>query len=657
MIMHPRFACLSLLVLTVSCGEISDPSLNAVSDLVDKAETPSQTVSTSITEPLADRFASAARNPRRASDRASASLTGTPSQEHREVYFGDLHIHTSFSADAYIMGVRSTPDDAYRFARGKTIRHDLGFPVRLRRSLDFAAVTDHAEYLGQAAHADLDLPSTRGSLSALVKSGEKFAITKAWLETSLFTALGGQNFSTPDEALNLAAWQAIIDAAERHNRPGVFTTFVGYEWSAWGANNREHLHRNVLFRGSEVSALPFSALDSENPEDLWRFLERETKAGRPAIAISHNANLSAGRMFAPTEYAGGALSAEYASLRNRIEPLSEIFQIKGQSETHPLLSSDDDFADFEIADLSFFSRASSSSVKGSYARDALLAGLASFKDSGFNPFRFGMIGSSDSHNASSPVEEDNYHGKLPMLDGSAGLRTNKATYIPNRFAPARRWGSGGLAAIWAEENTREALFDALQRREVYATSGPRIRLRVCADWRIKLEGSNRKEQLVPDDRCRIPMGAILRARSPVATPKLFVDTRKDPDGANLDRIQIVKGWIDEKGNAREKVFDVAGSDGRRPDPGSSRLPPIKNTVDARKASYDNSVGARALSATWEDPSFSSSQPSFYYVRVLEIATPRWSTYDAVKLGTEPMHPVSIQERAVSSPIWYEPTDP
>ncbi|MEM7691057.1 MAG: DUF3604 domain-containing protein [Pseudomonadota bacterium] len=639
------------LVSLGGCEKIADPSLDATREL-DPVQQTTTASATAVEQ--------------------SAAATNAPGlgAGSKRVFFGDLHIHTSFSADAYIMGVRSTPDDAYRFAQGKSIEHALGFPVRLRRPLEFAAVTDHAEYLGQAASAGLDIPSTRDSLERVIKTGDRLKITKAWLETSLFTALDGLSFPQQEPTVNLAAWRSIIDAAERHNRPGEFTAFIGYEWSAWGDSNREHQHRNVIYRGAGVSTQPFSALDSEDPEALWRFLAKEAAEGREAIAISHNANFSAGRMFAKRSYSGETLDTGYAALRNRFEPLSEIFQIKGQSEAHPLLSRGDEFANFEVTSMSFFRRESKASLKGSYARSALLSGLWFSRETGFNPFQFGMIGSSDSHNASSPVEEDNYHGKLPMLDGTAGLRTNQATFVPNRFTPARRWGSGGLAAVWAEENTRESLFDAMQKREVYATSGPRMRVRFVGAFidsfvdrfvdnsadslDVESEQPNRAEITNPAFDSGTPMGGLLRPTGESSSPSFLLSALKDPLGANLDRLQIIKGWVDAEGVTHERVFDVAGSGQRRLDPQTHRLAPIENTVDALRGRYRNTVGAKMLNTVWTDPDFDRTQTSFYYARVLEIPTPRWSTYDAVALRIKPMQPVSIQERAVTSPIWYVP---
>jgi hypothetical protein len=575
--------------------------------------------------------------------------------ETRNAFFGDLHIHTSLSTDAYVMGVRAMPEDAYRFARGGTIEHAAGYAIRLSRPLDFAAVTEHSEYLGQARQAELDLPTTRRTLRSLLLDGSRAEVTRAWFETMMFQRDGGFGFAANvvDEGVNRAAWQEVIDAAERHNVPGRFTTFIGYEWSADGGDISVHMHRNVIFASRNVPDVPFSSLHSNRPEDLWAFLARQNAIGNHALAISHNANLSDGGMYAASDSNGAPLTADYAAMRNRHEPLSEILQIKGSSATHPLLSPLDEFADFEIASVAEADAEQNiESLRGSYMRDALRTGIEHQAAQGFNPFRFGVIGASDSHNASSPVEEDRYHGKLPMLDGSAALRTDAATLLPAGITPATGWGSGGLAGVWAEENTRASLFAALTRKETFATSGPRITVRLFGGW------DYHKEMLASDDLLArayeqgVPMGGNLTGNRRSQAPTFLVTALKDPNGANLDRIQIIKGWTDAQGASHEQVFDVAWSDARQPIDG--RLPAVGNTVDAAHATYTNDIGSAALNGYWKDEAFDPRQPAFYYARILEIPTPRWSTYDARVLGRAPSAPVAIQERAITSAIWYQP---
>ncbi|MFK7733332.1 MAG: DUF3604 domain-containing protein, partial [Pseudomonadales bacterium] len=402
----------------------------------------------------------------------------------RQLFFGDLHIHTSLSTDAYVFGVRSLPEDVYTFARGGTIEHGAGYPIKISRPLDFAAVTDHAEYMGQARLANLDVPTNQRPLRELLLEGSRLTISLAWAKSTGFIADKGFGFGIDkrDPSINKAAWQMTIDAAEKFNDPGVFSSFIAYEWSAFAGPSSVHIHRNVIYRSSNVSELPFSYLDSDKPEELWDFLEEETEAGRRAFAIPHNANLSNGLMYRRVDSDGKILSQDYADKRSRFEPISEILQVKGSSETHPLLSSLDEFADFEIAGLGVNEGEGLDGIKGSYARDALRLGLELSHSEGFNPYNFGVIGASDSHNASSPVEESNFHGKLPMMDGTAGLRTDEATLLPAGLNPVTRWGSGGLAGVWATENTRASLFDAMARKETFATSGPRINIRFFAGW-------------------------------------------------------------------------------------------------------------------------------------------------------------------------------
>ena len=383
-------------------------------------------------------------------------------------------------------------------------------------------------------------------------------------------------------------------------------------------------------------------------------LRAERALGRRVMAIPHNPNLSEGLAYRIADETGKRLESLSPVDRSELEPLSEILQIKGSSETHPLLSSLDEFADFEIAGTVPGRDMTMTSVKGAYARDALRSGISMSHSEGFNPLKFGVIGSSDSHNATSPSDEKGYTGKLPMMDGSAGLRTGAAGLGLNMMTPARKWGSGGLAGVWAAENTREALFDAMQRRETFATSGPRIVVSVFASWDFPSQTAKSSNfDAIARDK-GVPMGSILVASGENEAPEFVVVAERDPMGANLDRIQMIKGWVDAKGESQERIYDVAWSGDRVIDSVTKRLTPVGSTVDAAAATFDNSIGLPQLRAQWKDPDFDASQEAFYYARVLEIPTPRWSTYDAVQLGTKPMAPVSIQERAISSAIWYQP---
>ena len=587
--------------------------------------------------------------------------TETPSvinyNPNRQAFYGDLHIHTGLSTDAYIFGVRSQPEDVYIFAKGGVIEHGAGYPIQINKPLDFAAVTDHAEYLGQARLANLDFPTTQQALSDLLLNENLFTITLAWLSSGQQMSTNG--FSPGGEAINTQinkdAWQMTIDAAERHYQPGLFTSFIGYEWSADAGDISAHLHRNVIYRTNDVADIPFSSLDSSRPEDLWQFLHKQNQLGKVAMAIPHNANFSRGFMYASLDSEGKPLTTEYAAMRRRYEPITEIMQIKGSSETHPILSSEDDFANFELLGESLFTQSSlPTSMKGSYMRDALRTGMEMSHSEGFNPFKYGVIGASDSHNASSPSDESNYSGKLPLLDGSAGLRTGEALLLPDGINPVTRWGSGGLAGVWAEANTRESLFDALQRKETFATSGPRIKVRFFGGWGFNKDLLNQQDFVSQAYAKGVPMGGELSSAAAGAIPSFIIMAAKDPDGANLDRVQIIKAWVDDNGDSHEEVIDIAAADSRQIDPKSGKLAAVGNTVQAQEPSYSNTIGGALISTHWIDDDFNPNQHAFYYVRVLEIPTPRWSTYDAVTLGTTPMEPVSIQERAISSAIWYKP---
>ncbi|MEZ5502743.1 MAG: DUF3604 domain-containing protein [Halioglobus sp.] len=569
----------------------------------------------------------------------------------RNLYWGDLHIHTSFSTDAYTNGVRATPDDAYTFARGGEIEHAAGYGIRMARPLDFAAVTDHSEYLGVVRATKPDLPLSRRGLRERLLNDGRIGITLAFAQSLLGFNL--QDAIVPGwQDISRGAWREEIAAAERNYDPGRFTTFIGYEWSSMPGDR--NLHRNVIYRGDNVPRLPFSSVDSEDPRALWVALEQQRKQGMENFAIPHNGNVSDGRMYDKVMFDGKPMDATYARTRMKNEPLSEIFQVKGSSETNPLLSDEDEFAGFEIYDTLLSMSQATSKAKGSYARDALRTGLEMSHNEGFNPYRFGVIGSSDGHNAASSVDENNYFGKLPLLDGSAALRMGLASYMPTTMPGGKRWSAAGLAAVWAEENTRESLYDAMRRKETYATSGPRMAVRFFGGWNFPPDLLQRRDWIALADEHGVPMGGDLPAGD-AAAPGFAVWAIRDPLGGNLDRIQIIKGWVDEAGKSHEKIFDVAWS-GERTIDSAGHLAPVGNTVDAATATYINSIGAEQLSALWLDPDFDPEEEAFYYARVIEIPTPRWTTFDAVTLGIPAPEPVSLQERAVSSAIWYQPPD-
>ena len=581
----------------------------------------------------------------------------TSTESERRVYWGDLHIHTSLSSDAFTMGVRAVPDDVYRFAKGATIEHGAGYPVTIARPLDFAAVTDHAEYLGQAKLSGLDVPTTRQRLADLLSNENRLTITQAWWEIMSLIRENGFKLDLEgiDPEINKSAWEEIVAAAEQHYEPGVFTTFPGWEWSADAGDVGTHLHRNVIYGGDDLPEIPFSSIDGPTPPDLWVFLRSERAKGRRVMAIPHNPNLSEGLAYRIMGSSGERITELSPGDRSILEPISEILQIKGSSDTHPLLSSLDEFADFEIAGTVPGREMTLTNVKGAYARDALRGGISMAHSEGFNPLKFGVIGSSDSHNATSPSDEKGYTGKLPMMDGSAGLRTGAAGLGLDKMTPARKWGSGGLAAVWAPENTREALFDAMQRRETFATSGPRITVSLFGGWGFPDGAAVASDVDTLGRAYGVPMGGDLPlAPDAGLAPEFIAVAQRDPLGANLDRIQMIKGWVDADGTSHETIFDLAWSDDRDIDPDTGKLSSVGSTVDSKAATYTNEIGVPQLSAQWRDPDFDPRQEAFYYLRVLEIPTPRWSTYDALQLGMEPMEPVAIQERAISSAIWYQP---
>jgi hypothetical protein len=583
----------------------------------------------------------------------------------REVYFGDLHVHTRNSFDAYIFNVRADADAAYRYAKGETIQHAAGYDIRLTDPpLDFVAVTDHAEYLGVLpAIADPNHPFSKVPYAGELFSTDLAVVNAAFRRFSTSIRSGER---MPEFASDLgptrSAWASNIAAAERHNQPGKFTTFIGYEFtSAPGGRN---LHRNVIFATGRAPDAPFSALESQNPEDLWRWLDEQRAAGREALAIPHNSNGSDGRMFERTKWTGEPIDRSWAELRARNEPLTEVTQVKGTSETHPLLSPNDELAGFEIMEYYIGSTDKVTKFAGGYARDALKAGLEIEKSIGANPFKFGLIGSSDTHVAGGAYEEDNYFSKAGVNDafperrGSvrpAEFESWEGYEPPGNVARYSTWGASGLTAAWAEENTRESIYGALRRKETYATTGPRMRVRFFAGYDIA------DASLASPDGVRtaydrgVPMGGDLAGRAS-GSPDFLVWAVRDPSSAPLQRVQIVKAWLDASGRAQEKVFDVACSDGGRVDAATRRCPDNGATVDVRTCAISQDKGDAELSAVWKDPEFQPSQQALYYVRVIENPTCRWSTWDALRAKQEPNPKLekTIQERAYTSPIWYIP---
>ena len=588
-----------------------------------------------------------------------------------QVFFGDTHLHTSFSADAGFAGTVLGPEDAYRFARGEEVVSSTGVRARLRAPLDFLVVADHAENLGLAPLAVAGDPNVLATeygrkIHDMLKAGKGVEAFDDWRKQR---ATGVDPMGGNDKPAR-SAWDVITSAADEHNDPGNFTALIGYEWtSVPGGNN---LHRNVIYRdGKDIARkiLPFSAYDSEDAEDLWEWMaDYEAKTGGKVLAIPHNGNLSNGLMFDDVTFTTKQpLTRDYAVRRSRWEPIYEVTQMKGDGEAHPALSPGDEFADFETWDVGAINAPEAKTpdmLPREYAREVYKRGLQYESKLGVNPFKFGMVGSTDSHTALSTAEENQYFGKITILEPApsherffeivAGRTPNPDGKDIRVFA----WqvSSAGLAAVWAKENTREALWDAMARKEVYATTGSRIAVRVFAGWAFVDGDQDRSNLAQIGYQHGVPMGGDLTAGKAERAPTLIMEAARDPHGANLDRIQVIKGWLDARGNTKERVWDVAVSDHRKIGPNGRCTQAVGNTVNVEEASYTNSIGSAALTAYWRDPEFEPTERAFYYVRVLEIPTPRWTTRDAKVFEREIPDgaPTSIQERAYTSPIWYTP---
>jgi hypothetical protein len=584
---------------------------------------------------------------------AGASSSGA--QEHADdVYFGDMHVHTRYSNDAFAFMTDRSPDDAYRFAKGEPLAHYGSSSIKLQTPLDFLAVTDHAENLGVLqSFLDPNHPQPQDPAVRMARSEDAETRFQAFYEWRKAVAADADtNTIFDDPEATASAWQEIVASADRHYTPGSFTTFAAFEWTA--SINRGNLHRNVIFAQTSDLPLPLPAGDNI-PETLWSYMELHRRHGVDSLAIPHNPNVSDGRMFAHVDSYGEPLTANYAARRNWNEPLVEITQNKGTSETHPALSSNDEFADFELFTELLVSDGKQGKLHGSYVREALISGVQFQQEQGFNPFMPGLIGASDFHSGTSAVEENNMSGMYGATRGATPEQRRNVTSVVT--TPFHYRGASGLTAVWAPENTREALFSALRRREVYATTGTRLRVRFFAGWDYPENLPDRDERTSVGYAGGVPMGRILHASANASderSPRFLVWAEKDPNSGNLDRIQIIKGWTDN-GKGHEKVYNVALSDGRVVAADGS-TPVVGNTVDPVRATYSNDIGDASLAALWEDPDFDPAQQAFYYARVLEIPTPRWTTYDAAALGVEVPEgvPASIQERAYTSPVWYQP---
>ena len=579
--------------------------------------------------------------------------------------WGDTHLHTAISVDAGAFGCKIGPEEAFRFARGEEVTTSTGQRARISRPLDFLVVSDHSEMYGlmpQLLKGDPSILATetgRKWYDAIRKGGDA-AFAAAF---EIIGNLDDRKAAIESPQAVRSAWEANNAAAEKYNEPGRFTAFIGFEWTS--APNGNNLHRVVVFRDGADKAnrtLPYSQYDSPNPEDLWKYMAAyEKETGGRLLAIPHNGNVSGGLMFADVDFTGKPLTKEYAADRSRWEPLMEATQQKGDSETHPFLSPNDEFADFgrwDKVNLTGTAAHKPEMAQFEYARPALKRGLKFEEKLGVNPFKFGMIGSTDSHTAISAVEEDNYFGKVAIYEPNPHRWDHVAvTHKPDPKLNVIGWEmlASGYAGIWAKENTREAIFDAMKRKEAFATTGSRMTVRFFGGWDFDVKDANTRMPAAIGYEKGVPMGGDLRNAPAGKAPMFLAAALKDPLSGNLDRYQIVKGWMDAKGNLHEKVYDVAWSGGRKPG-ADGKLPPVGNTVDVANATWTNTIGSPELIAVWKDPDFDAKQRAFYYGRVIEIPTPRWTAYDAKRFGIkmDPKVPMTTTERAYTSPIWYTP---
>ena len=594
----------------------------------------------------------------------AAPAPGLQPNPERNAYFGETHIHTSWSVDAWLMGNRITgPDDAYNYAQGQTLKHPMGYDIKIDTPMDFMGVTDHSEYVGvtKAANTPGSYVSKLPEAQPLILKDPNDQGEVQRTFTYLVKLMAGapvKAFMSPQVTGTI--WRENVKLADEANKPGKFTAFCSYEWTSMPDNR--NLHRNIFFRDcAKVPEAPYSALDSTHPEELWKWMDGQRKAGNELLAISHNANVSDGRMYPiDVDSFGRPIDAAWATSRDRNERLVEIKQIKGQSETHPLLSPNDEFASYELLSGLLGQSATEGRVAritGSFARQALKDGVAMQDTRGYNPYKLGIAGGSDGHNTGSPYRQDNFFGGHGQIDGTPDRRM--AGVLAFGTLDVRLENPGGLTGVWAEENTRASIWDAMYRKETFGVSGPHIKVRLFGGWNYKKDVVNAGDWLKQSYAGGVPMGADLPpmpSGGKGTAPTFVVWAVKDPSSGNLDRIQVVKGWT-QNGQSFEKVFDVVWSGDRKPDKWTGRVPAIRSTVDLEKATYTNDVGSAELKTVWTDPEFDASQHAFYYLRVLEIPTPRWTLIQAVQAGLPPpdVVPLTGQERAWTSPIWYTPS--
>jgi len=583
----------------------------------------------------------------------------------RDAYFGDTHVHTGWSADAGIDGAVLSPSDAYRFAKGEEVTSNSGLPAKLSRPYDWFMVTDHSDGMGTVNEIIAGNPEMlesevlKGWYEAL-NSGSEERAAEAKSQLIVMQSTETLPAQLTDPKWMKSAWEKTIQAAEDYYRPGEFTTFIAYEWTV-NADGGNNLHRNVIFRDTAEQALqvlPLTTFQTQDPEKLWAWMASyEQKTGGQLLAIPHNGNMSNGRMFEESRFDGSPATAEWAETRQKYERLYEVTQIKGQSESHPSLSPTDEFADWDLWDRGnlIVAPKPEGALKFEYWREALKSGLRLQDQLGTNPFKYGANGGTDTHTGLSTTEEDNFFGKFKTLEPS-NIERWKFPLISGPTGSYMGWeqAAAGVTGVWATENTREAIWDAMYRRETFATTGPRMKVRFFGGFNFV--DSDLDGDLVANAYAKgVPMGGDLSAAADGQALSFVVVAMKDPEGANLDRVQIIKGWADAAGATHEKIYDVAWSDNREPGE-DGQIPPVGNTVNLENATYANSIGATEFSAVFTDPDFDPAQKAVYYVRLLEIPTPRWTLYDKVNLGSHPSDEVPLvhQERAFSSPIWYTP---
>lgn len=581
-----------------------------------------------------------------------------------QVLWGDTHLHTAVSVDAGTMN-RIGQEDAFRFARGEEVVTTHGLRAKLSRPLDFLVIADHAEMYGlmpQLLSGDPEILATETGRKWYkeLTSGDSDRIFATAME--IVASLAKKDPPIKSDKAVRNAWNAYTELADRYNEPGRFSAIIGFEYTTMGGNN---LHRNVLFRGDATKAnrlVPFSQFDSQNPEDLWKFLDKFQKdTGAEVLAIPHNGNLSNGRMFSVNKFDGKTpYDREMAKLRARLEPIIEATQIKGDSEAHPMLSPNDEFADFDTWDRSNLNGTEVKTpemLQYEYTREALKNGLLLEQKLGINPFKFGMIGSSDAHTSFAAVEEENFFGKHSGVEPGPHRWEHVVIAAPDPKFTVMGWqqAASGYAAVWTTENTREAIFDAMKRKETYATTGSRMTVRFFGGWNFTVEDTETRLPAGVGYAKGVPMGGDLRKAQRGKSPSFLVAAMKDPYSGNLDRIQIVKGWLNKNGKTEEKVYDVVWSGDRKPG-ANGKLPPVGNTVNVTKATWKNTIGSPELISVWTDPEFDPSLPTFYYARIIEIPTPRWTAYEAKRFSIKmtPNVPMITTERAYTSPIWYTP---